>query len=168
MGTASIAGSDCFSAVRRVREELRSAYVQAIDAEHVLNRDHLLMCLNNVALAHKQGYNKMNRLDSELLLVLAGINNFEDAVRSLAPKEGGQAVLLFFSDRREVALQALQAFERHTDARVQELSFINDRPRLSRVAELYGIQWEELGCPSEQELTDALAERCAVFYSKYR
>lgn len=154
--------------VQRARDAVKSAYLQAIDPDKVLNEDHLLLSLSNVVAAHKYRYNRMNRIDSELLLVLAGVNNFESALRSLAPKGERDAVLVSFSADREGALESLRSFELNANAPTKEVEFNNDRGRLLRIMELHGIPEKSLRSLDEGELTEALVEKAAVFYARYR
>lgn len=164
----SVPEGDCFSAVQRIRDEIRSVYVQVIDSDSVLNVDHILLSLQNVISAHRHGYNKMNRVDSELLLVMAGINHFEVAVKMMAPKADGKAVLISFSDREEDVVKSTRLFELYAGTRAEEPMFRNDLSRLLRLSAFYQIPPESLGRISEDVLTEALAERSAVFYAKYR
>ena len=164
----SVPRRDYFSAVQRVRDEVKSAYVQAIDSDRVLNANHLFLALQNVVSAHRHGYNKMNRVDSELLLVIAGVNNFEVAVKRLAPRAGSKAVLLSFSDRKEDVLRSMELLERYGGATVEQFEFTNDSPRLLRLSSFYEVPRRGTEQLSEDELTRALVERSAVFYAKYR
>ena len=163
-----VTSRDCFEIVQRVRDEMRSAYVQVINPDRVLNKDHVILSLQNVVAAHQHGYNKMNRVDSELLLVMAGVNNFEMAVKALAPKDKGDVVLVAFSANKDEALESVRLFEKYADSRARELAFSNSGPRLSTLVEMYGIPKDSLAELSEEELAKALAERGAIFYAKYR
>jgi len=163
-----VANEDCFPIVQKVRDEIRSAYVQAVDPDCVLNEDHLILLLQDVVSAHQYGYNKMNRVDSELLLVMTGVNNFEVAVKALAPKGKGDVVLVSFSAKREEALASIRLFEKYARSRGRELAFPNGDARLSKLLELYGIPENSMTRLSEEELTNVLVERGAVFYAKYR
>ena len=163
-----VADEDCFSIVQKVRDEIRSTYVQAINPNCVLNEDHLILLLQDVVSAHQHGYNKMNRVDSELLLVMTGVNNFEVAVKALAPRGKGDVVLVSFSTSKDGALQSIRLFEKHAHSHARELAFPNGDARLSKLLELYGIPNNSMARLSEEELTRALVERGAVFYAKYR
>ena len=164
----SVPEGDYFSTVQRIRDEMKSAYVQAIDSDCVLNADHLFLALQNVVSAHIHGYNKMNRVDSELLLVIAGVNNFEVAVKKLAPRAGGKAILISFSDRKEDVLRSMELFGKYGGPTVEELEFRNNSSRLVKLSSFYEVPRRGSGQLSEDELTRALVERSAVFYAKYR
>ncbi len=163
-----VTSMDCFKIVQKIRDEMKSTYVQVIDPDRVLNEDHVVFSLQDVVSAHQHGYNKMNRIDSELLLVMAGVNNFDVAVKALAPKGEGNVVLVSFSANKDEALESIRLFEKYADSHVGDLAFSNSSSRLSSLLEMYGIPRDSLAELSEQELTKALAERGAIFYAKYR
>jgi tRNA threonylcarbamoyladenosine modification (KEOPS) complex Cgi121 subunit len=163
-----VTDEDCFAIVQKVRDEMRSTYVQVIDPDRVLNEDHVILSLQDVVSAHQHGYNKMNRVDSELLLVMAGVNNFEVAVKALAPKGKGDVVLVSFYASRDEVLASIRLFEKYAHSHARELAFSNESPRLSSLLEVYGIPKDSMARLSEKELTNALVERGAIFYAKYR
>lgn len=168
MAIIPVTGEGCFAIVQKVRDEMKSTYVQVIDPDRVLNEDHVILSLQDVVSAHQHGYNKMNRVDSELLLVMAGVNNFEVAVKALAPRNKGDVVLVSFSASRNEALASIRLFEKYAHSHARELAFSNDDSRLSSLLEIYGITKNSVARLSEEELTNALVERGAIFYAKYR
>jgi tRNA threonylcarbamoyladenosine modification (KEOPS) complex Cgi121 subunit len=163
-----VTDEDCFAIVQKVRDAMRSTYVQVIDPDRVLNEDHVILSLQDVVSAHRHGYNKMNRVDSELLLVMAGVNNFEVAVKALAPKDKGDVVLVSFSASGDEALASIRLFEKYAHSHARELAFSNEGPRLSSLLEVYGIPKNSMARLGEEDLTNALVERGAIFYARYR
>lgn len=146
----------------RARDSFPTAYLQMIKADYVINERHVALCLYNVVMAHSHGYNKMRRLDSELLINLSGVNNFEDALKMLAPKEGDDIVVVSFSNDKEHAEAIMEFFMK--DSGAIQIAMEQSEKRISNVARLNGLSSD---LPAERVL-NSLAERSAMFYARYR
>lgn len=106
----------------------------------------LLGLIYNVVSAHKHGYNKLRKLDSELILVLAGKNAFHEAVNKVTPKAGDCALIVLLDYKKDKIQEAINFIHKNLSSNL-----------------------EEVGLESSLSLNDmSLVEKFALFYVWYK
>jgi hypothetical protein len=91
-----------------------------VSCEDVISEQVLLGLIYNAASAHKYGYNKLRKLDSELILVLAGKNVFHEAANKVTPKLGGCALIILLSDNKDKIQEAMDFVYKTLDSNLEE------------------------------------------------
>lgn len=80
----------------------------------------LLGLIYNIVSAHMYGYNKLKKLDSELILVLAGKNAFYEAVNKITPKVGDCALIILLSDDENKVKEAVDFIRKNLSSKLEE------------------------------------------------
>jgi tRNA threonylcarbamoyladenosine modification (KEOPS) complex Cgi121 subunit len=91
-----------------------------ISCEDVNSEQVLLGLIYNAVSAHKYGYNKLRKLDSELILVLAGKNAFHEAANKVTPKIGGCALIILLSDNKDKIQEAIDFVYKNLGSNLEE------------------------------------------------
>lgn len=96
-----------------------------VSCKNVNSEQVLLGLIYNAISAHKYGYNKLRRLDSELILVLAGKNVFHEAANKVTPKVGDCALIILLSDSKDKIQKTLDLFRNNLVGRLEEAKLLS-------------------------------------------
>jgi hypothetical protein len=120
VGKILIPDESLIERVKSIKDEL-DVGLALVSCENIDSKPVLLGLIYNVASAHKYGYNKLRKLDSEMILVLAGKNIFHEAVNKVTPKVGGCALIILLSNNESKILEALNFVREHLKDNFKEI-----------------------------------------------
>ncbi|MBO3757953.1 MAG: hypothetical protein QXS21_00875 [Thermoproteota archaeon] len=113
-----------------------------ISCRVIISEHALLSLVYNIASAHKYGYNKLRKLDSELILVLAGKNVFHEAVDKITPKAGDCTLIVLLSDDKSKIQKAESFIRTNLSSELEEANLktsfsLNDLGLIEKFALFY-------------------------------
>jgi tRNA threonylcarbamoyladenosine modification (KEOPS) complex Cgi121 subunit len=82
--------------------------IQMVDAATIAGMGHVLFLVFNAVSAFRYGYNKLKRLEAELLLVLSGTDRFGRAVEMVGAKVGRPGVAIIVAEERSACAHSTE------------------------------------------------------------
>lgn len=89
--------------------------IQVVDAGAVAGLPHILFLVFNAVSAFRYGYNKLKRLEAELLLVLSGTDRFLRAVELVGAKAGRPGVAIIVAKGRDACAHSAERISTSID-----------------------------------------------------
>lgn len=86
----------------------QDVWIQIADAVAVAGMPHILISIFNVASAFRNGYNILDRLEAELLLVLSGTDRFQRALEIVGAKAGQPGIAIVLARERDACVSAAE------------------------------------------------------------
>lgn len=83
-------------------------WIQIVDAAAVAGMRHVLFLVFNAVSAFRYGYNKLDRLEAELLLVLSGTDRFQRAIEMAGAKVGHPGVAIIIGSERSTCVHSME------------------------------------------------------------
>jgi len=90
-------------------------WIQVVDALAVAGLHHVLFLAFNAVSAFRYGYNKLKRLEAELLLVLSGTDRFMRAVELAGAKTGRPGVAIIVAKGRDACAHSAERISASID-----------------------------------------------------
>lgn len=130
--------------------------IQALDANAVYGKDHLISALEHAKRAFERGRNSTNSLAMEILLYASGERQIQKSIQKLGVKKGRVNIAFVFDGKvsNEIVDNALETFNLSRDDKVLE----GDKDTLK----IFGITQRELMTISENNYGHLILEKVAM------
>ena len=142
--------------------EEQQVVIQALDAEAVYGKDHLVSATEHALRAFKRGRNAMNSLALEILLYAAGERQIQKAITKMGVKKGkGQIAFVIIDIKKAKG----KTYDMVVDTLLQMFHFVRDDKVLEGTKDTlkrFGITQRELQTVPEQRYGDLILEKVAL------
>lgn len=140
-----------------------SVVIQALDAELVCSKDHIVSAVEHAIRAFREGRNKADDLSIEVLLYASGERQIKEAIKKMGVKEGKSRIALVVLHstsgiKGRVSRSELVEFIKKLGLRVNDDVLVGNKEKLKK----FGITEEELGTVNEDRQLELVLERIAM------
>jgi len=120
-------------------------YIQVVDAGAVAGLPHILFLVFNAVSAFRYRYNKLKRLEAELLLVLSGTDRFLRAVELVGAKAGRPGVAIIVAKGRDACAHSAEQISASIDGSDALPSQTQEEVMMVEIARGLGVGSPALG-----------------------
>ena len=137
--------------------------LQALNADLIYGKDHVLSAVSHAQRAFKQHTNATNSLALEILLYAAGERQIQKAIAKMGVKQGKQSVVFVLVDTKKTLNR--KAYDAVVDRLLEAFHFTRNDKVLegnSTTLKRFGITTQELRTIPKQKYGDVILEKIAM------
>lgn len=139
--------ADWLERLQRARGAAGASCLQLLGARGVADWRHVVVAVFNAHQALSNGYSRLQHLEAELLLVLAGVDRFQKAVETVGCTPARPAFAVAVALRKEEAEAALSLLMMEVGASEEDALLELDEGRAEDLSSTHGL------APRETDLT---------------
>jgi KEOPS complex subunit Cgi121 len=149
--------------IQKISEEY-SIVIQAMDADWIYVKNHLISAINHAKRAFEQKKNSTNSFAMEILLYASGDRQIQKAIKKIGVKKGSVRVAFIFTNKEKYEIE-----QKISEEVIEKVLTIFDLERDDKVLEgdsntlkKFGITKKELNTLPESKYGDIILEKVAM------
>lgn len=149
--------------IQKISEEY-GIVIQAMDADWIYGKNHLISAINHAKRAFEQKKSSTNSFAMEILLYASGDRQIQKAIKKIGVKEGNVRVAFIFTNKEKYEIEQ-KISEEVIEKILSKFSLIRDDKILegdSNTLKKFGITKTELNALPESKYGDIILEKVAM------